>query len=414
MGADLTTEDGILKQHYTDDRVHNMTISDNPLNGMMPGMTEFGGKNLPIPIIFGNPTGRSTSFARAQARSLQTAAKIGDFVLTRVKDYGIAVMDNETLEATKGNANAFLEAATVEIDGIINEVTRSLAIAQYRSGYGEIGAIAAGASVTGATLQLSNVADHTNFSVGQELDTAVGMTGASKAYGSSGKGLIITTIDRSNGILGFGFNVNDATNGIPTIAAGDTLFVSGDHNGSAITKLAGLEAWIPATAPSATLFYQQDRSVDTDRLGGLRLDGTLLPIEQALNAGASRVAEVGFKLDHFFMNYRKFTELEDSLGSKVQYIDMKVTAEVSFRGIQVNGPRGPIKVVPDQNCPSSRVFGLTLPNFKHYSLGKRVRVIDTDGLQMLRQASADGVECRYGYYANMGTGAPGSHINIQV
>jgi hypothetical protein len=38
-----------------------------------------------------------------------------DFVLTRNHDYSIASIDGETLEASKGNANAFLEAAVVEI-----------------------------------------------------------------------------------------------------------------------------------------------------------------------------------------------------------------------------------------------------------------------------------------------------------
>jgi hypothetical protein len=34
--------------------------------------------------------------------------QLQDFVLTRVKDYSIATIDNETLEASKGNANAFI------------------------------------------------------------------------------------------------------------------------------------------------------------------------------------------------------------------------------------------------------------------------------------------------------------------
>jgi hypothetical protein len=82
--------------------------------------------------------------------------------------------------------------------------------------------------------------------------------------------------------------------------------------------------------------------------------------------------------------------------SKVQYIDMKVNPEIAFRGIMINGPKGPIKVVPDQNCPANRIFGLQMDTWRHNSLGAAVRVIDTDGLQMLRQSSSDGVEVRYG------------------
>lgn len=45
---DLTSFDAALKAWYTSDRVENMTYQDNPLLALMPKMTEFKGKNLPI------------------------------------------------------------------------------------------------------------------------------------------------------------------------------------------------------------------------------------------------------------------------------------------------------------------------------------------------------------------------------
>src|SRR5690606_7731904 len=230
----------------------------------------------------------------------------------------VATIDNETLKATEGDANAFLEAATIEIDGAINSLTRSLAIAQYRAGYGEIGQILTGSSVSGTTLTLSNPDDITNFEVGMELDTSATLTGASKAYGSSGNGLIVTGVNRVAGVLTFGAAVDDATDGIPTIAAGDYIFVRGDHSSSNLVKIAGLEAWIPASAPSSSPFFGVDRSVDT-RLGGQRHDGSTDPIEEALITGDSMVGREGGRIDHYFMNFKKFSELEKSLGSKVQY-----------------------------------------------------------------------------------------------
>ena len=139
-----------------------------------------------------------------------------------------------------------------------------------------------------------------------------------------------------------------------------------------------------------------------------------VPTEEALIEGAAVVGREGGKLDHYFMNYAKYSGLEKSLGSKVQYVDAHANAEIAFRGIQINGPRGAINVMPDQNCASNRIFGLQLNMWKLYSLGKAVRVIDTDGLQMLRQSTADGVEVRYGFYGNMATRAPGYNVNIQV
>lgn len=91
-----------------------------------------------------------------------------------------------------------------------------------------------------------------------------------------------------------------------------------------------------------------------------------------------------------------------------------MNAEIAFRGIQVNGPKGPINVVPDQNCKSNRIFGLNMPTWKLYSLNSAVRILEHDGLMLLRQPSSDGVEVRCGSYAQMGSRAPGHNINIQV
>ncbi len=407
MALDMTSFDAALKEHYTDDRVQDMVYKDNPLMALLPKMEAFGGRNLPIPLIYGNPQGRSATFSNAQTRGQVTNSLVDAFVLTRVKDYSIATIDNETLEASKGDANAFMEAATTEIDGAINSLTRSLAVAEYRDGSGQIGQLLAEPTEAATTvITLKNINEITNFEVGMKLVSYAALTGGSaKTTNGTAAAWVITAINRSLGTITFA----DTYTSSGTLAANDYLFVEGDRG----LKMSGIEAWIPASAPSATLFFGVDRTVDVTRLGGQRYDATNVPLEEALIEGASRVAREGGKIDHYFMDYSKFAMLEKSLGSKVQYIDLKVTAEIGFRGIVINGPRGPIKCIPDQNCPSTRCFGLQLDMWKLYSLGKAVRVIDTDGLQMLRQASADGVEVRYGFYGNMGCRAPGYNINIQ-
>lgn len=412
MALDMSSFDAALKQYYTTDMIENMVYKDNPLLALMPKMEDFRGRNLPIVLIYANPQGTSGTFLNAQTRGAVTNSRVQDFVLTRVHHYSIATIDNEVLEASKGNAGAFMEAATLEIDGCINSLTRALATGGFRSGWGDIGIIGATTTVSTATLTLADPASVVNFEVG--MDIVFAATQASSVLRGSGASLQIIAVDRSNGIL----TMSGALNSVSGVAVGDYVFVNGNRANSA-TPIAlmpsGLEAWIPATAPTSTPFFGVDRSVDTSRLGGQRMDGTSKPIEEALIDGASLVAREGGKLSHYFMSYEKYSMLEKSLGSKVQYIDLKVdTTDVGFRGIQINGPRGPIQVIPDQNCPSNRIFGLALDTWKLYSLGKAVRVIEADGLQMLRQATADGVEVRYGFYGNIGCRAPGFNINIQV
>jgi hypothetical protein len=409
MGLDLTSFDGALKVHYTDDRVVNMVFKDNPLLALCPKMEAFGGRNLPIPIVYGNPQGRSRTFATAQTAGAATSTLIKDFVLTRKKDYSIATIDNETLEASKGDSNAFMEAATTEIDGAINSLTRSLAINLYRGTDCSIGQVSVEPTEHATTFDivLKKKQDVSNFEVNQNIVIWSATTGGTQRNrNGTATVLPIAAVNRNTGTL----TITGTYDSSGTIAANDYIFVDGDRG----LGLSGLEDWIPSSDPSATTFYGVDRSVDVTRLGGLRLDATTLPIEEALIEADALVANEGFGVDHFLMHPSKFGDLKKALGSKVQYVDMQATATISFRGILVDGAKGPIKVVPDQNCPAARIHGVRMEYLKLYSLGKAVRVIDTDGLQMLRQATSDGVEVRYGYYANLGVRAPGSFINIQV
>ena len=80
----------------------------------------------------------------------------------------------------------------------------------------------------------------------------------------------------------------------------------------------------------------------------------------------------------------------------------------------INGPRGMIKVIPDQNCPEDVAYMLQMNTWKLYSLGKAVKVLNSDGLNMLRQSSADGVELRHGFYGNVGCRGPGYNVRVAL
>ena len=51
---------------------------------------KFRGVNAPIPVYYTRPQGRSATFATAQ--SAASASKIGEFLLTRKANYGVATI----------------------------------------------------------------------------------------------------------------------------------------------------------------------------------------------------------------------------------------------------------------------------------------------------------------------------------
>jgi hypothetical protein len=404
---DMDSFAGALKQHYTNEKIENMVYKDNPFLAMLSKYEDFGGINLKLPIKYGIPQGRSATFS--DAKNNATASKYEAFLLTRVKNYCIATIDNETLEASKGNANAFIEAATHEIDGAIESVSRSLAIGLYGDGSGSIGVVGSTYSSTDTTFTLATIEDVVNFEVGMSLVTANAKTGAET---QSGEGPTVTAVNRDTGVITISAAFGAAV-------ANDFIFPEGDlaaSSGTANAKmLSGLNAWVPESAPSATeSFFGVDRSADATRLGGIRFDASSLPLEEGLISAASRVAREGGKPDVCFMNYSNFADLEKALGSKVSYVDVKVSPEIGFRGILVHGPRGPIKVVPDQNCPNNAAFMLQLDMWKLYSLGKAPKILDSDGLKFLRDSTTDAVEVRVGYYAQLGCRAPGFNVRVKL
>lgn len=404
MSLDLTSFASALKQHYTSDRVENMVYRDNPLMAMLPKYEQFGGENLKLPIKFGIPQGRSATFSTAQANKTNSQYKA--FLLTRSKDYSLASIDNETIDASKGNSNAFFEAATSEIDGAIEACTRSLAIDLYGNGSGSRGQVTSvGGPFTGTSLQLESIEDITNFEVGMELVFSTAEGGGAVKSGN----VSVTGVDRDAGTITT--DALTAIDGGTGVAASDFIFQQGDYD----LKIKGLRAWLPESAPTGgDNFFGVDRSSDTTRLAGIRYDGSAQPIEEALVDAAARVAREGGKPDYCFMSYSKFSELEKALGAKVQYVDKHINPEIGFRGIKIHGPRGPITVIPDQNCPEDRAFMLSMAYWKLYSLGKCPKILDSDGLRMLRESNADAVEVRVGYYAQLGCRAPGFNANVQL
>lgn len=403
MTLDITAFADAFKQYYRPDEVQNMVYMDNPCLAMTPKDTKFGGSNMPVPLIYGNPQGRSALFSVAQTGSLNSSTKLAQFLMTRVQNYSIATISNEAIKASKGDAYAFMEAATTEIDGCINVLKRDHGIAQYHTGFGEIGKTL---SHSGSVVTLANIDDITNVEVGQ-IHNAAASISANDLDGSPDD-FTVTAVDRTLGKITY-------ASGNPTDA--HYLFNKGDRatlaSGIVRRKMAGFADWLPDTAPTSTAFFGQDRSSDVTRLGGVRLDATSLPIEEALIEGATRVAREGFAVTHAFMNFRAYGNLIKALGSKVRYVDAKV-GKIGFSGIIVEGPRGQIEVYADQNCPSDHIYLLTLRLWKLASLGELVGVTDEDGNTMLRQSSADGIEVRYASYLNQATGAPGANCAILI
>jgi len=390
-GLNLDSFEMALKEHYKGGVIEDLVYKNRPLLAMMPKYTKFGGRVMPVPVMNANPQNRSATFGDAQKTSNYIASSIKSFLLQRQRDYSIAKIDGETLEASKGDANAFMQAATAEIDGAMSAIGRSLAGACYRNGSGVIGTAG---TVVASSIPLTDPAAVTQFEVGMLLnDEASGLESAT-----------ITAVNRSTGEL-------TVVQGSTPITTGADLLVQGDKN----KKVAGLAAWVdPGATALAADFFGIIRSVDPSRLGGLSHDGSAQPIEEALIDAASLVGREGGRPDCCFLPFEKFSELVKALGSKVTYVDAKSPANIGFRALELHAPYGTMKVIPDADCQADTAWLLQMDTWSLNSLGEAPRILTHDGNRALRLASADAIEVRIGYYANIACKAPGWNCKVAL
>ncbi len=394
----MTTYDALAKQIYRGEKVKNLTFKKRAFLGLIPKFTGFGGRNMPLPVIYGNPQGRSATFAKAQAN--RTALLAHDFLLTRVKNYGDATITGETIDATEGDSMAFVSSFTAINDGVWRAISNDLHRDLFNANYGTRGVVG---TVSTVTITLATIEDAINFEVGMNL-------GASAAEGGTPRSGTnpITAIDRNLGtLLGA-----DWTVAVTSIAAGDFLFVEGDQN----LKMAGLAGWLPASAPtSGDSFFGVDRSVDPTRLAGIRHVGTSQTHEEALIDLCGKIAEQEGSPDTGFCSFSDWRILQKELMSQgnVQYVTkpardaMGAIATIGYRGIVLAGPTGAVEVFPDNGCPKGTGYALELDTWVLASLKDAPRNLARNGQPWVTMAAEDSVELRWGYYANMGCVAPG-------
>lgn len=395
-----------LKAYYSNQRVENMTYKDFPFYAMLTKKKDFFGKNYPLPIQIGNPQGRSHTFAKAKAN--QTSSVYRDFTLTRVKDYSLATVDNETAEASENDKGAFLKALTNEINSAIKSAASSMASQLYGNGSGSMATIGATTNIATNVITLAKADDIVKFEVGMtlvfaEFESAGGLRNA-------GATAVVTAVNRSAGTITINGNLSTL---VPAIALADSIFVDGDRN----LSVSGLAAWLPFTAPTAgDNFFGVDRSVDPTRLAGVRYDGSALSIEEALVGGLTLSNREGGNVKVVFMNYIDWGNLELALGSKVQYMVTQAfgRADIGFTGIQVKTNKGVANCIADTMCPQGFAYGLTMDSWALYSLKEAIRILDLDGNKVLRTSDADAVELRVGGYFQLGCDAPGYNVVIKL
>jgi hypothetical protein len=411
-GDTLTTADAILKQHYASGPLLNLAAQQNTTYGLLTKKnkrtnTSGGGRSWTQPIRISYPGGGSADFATAMAAT-NNASGFGVFTVTRKSHYRLAKMSTELVEATDTGAEDAFEDMIDELDRGIEAEANYLNFRLFRSQGGSSGVMTNSAFNT-TIITLNDPSDAWAWVKNDVINLANtdGTSGAIKA-GS----LTVASVQRTAGTITTTANIST---GVATAAQNDNLFLAGDF-AAVNTAISGFRDWMPDAAPSATPFYGQDRSIEPEMLGGLRVDASTsgAPVHEVLIDMMAKGDQFGAMFDTFIMHPLATADLTKQLEGKwaiVKAQDYDGDAEVGYKGWNVSLNGKDVTIVTDRHCPQKRVYGLQIDTWTLFSAGTAPMFLQKRTGAILKVSeNADALEARIGQYANLSNKGPGWNV----
>lgn len=411
VDTNLSNFEPALKQIFRQSLLERMVHKRRPLLSFFSKFEGFGGiANLKVPIIYGDPQGVSASLSTAQSNASEVEAIA--FAITRPSKYSVATITSEVIEASRGNNMAFLGALQAKINGAVNALANSLETDAFRAGRGGIAVLDASVAPTVANpmvLTLSEIREISCFDVGMVLEASSSDGGTARTTPATAT---VAAVDRTSGTLTTDYN---NAGGSTNWAVNDTLRRQGDDD-AVMTGLAGF-----VNPGGSASFFGVDTTVDS-RLNGYAHNATTTgdPIDEALIIGQSKAAQEEGAPDCGFLHHVQWRQLVLRLGVKKEYVQMYaqsakgMVASVGFRGVQIEGDYGPIDLFPANKCQANLAWLLSRANWSLNTLGPMIKILNLDGLRMLRQAAADGYESRWVSRGNVACNAPGANVKVTL
>lgn len=376
-----------------------------------------------MPLEYGNPAGRSHTFANAQNQ--QTASDVVSYFVYAIADYQLVTITNLLMEQTKNNAGAFVDEASRSLDNGFRNISNNMAFELFYGGTASRGTIGSGGvSLSGTTLSftLSNSNQVVQFEVGMTLQASA-TDGGAALQNTPGTidAIQLTSVNRNTGAI-----TGTVVQGAPgtSWAAGYYLQILGDIGIGGSTTIAGMlglsgfAAWVPSVDPPSTdNFWGVNRSADPTRLGGLRYNASAMSISEGLTNALGFANREGADPSIIILDFASFTTLVNELGAKVQYVMVEHDeVEVAFEAIHFHSAYGKIPVLADRSCQVQTGWVLTMDSWKLRTLGKAPHILTygMEGLEGLRVGTADALEIRIGYYGNLINSAPGWNMQVSL
>lgn len=391
--ASIAASAAVVKRKYSGG-LNKLQFQSFPVIDAIEKDESWTGDDNALALQGEDPQGLGTSVANAQTAGEQGVYK--RFVITRKEYFAICRIKGQALRAAQGE-QAIVNLWKNELDGIERSFLKHLEILTFGTGNGILATIASGGAGTSWTL---SVAEDTNaLAVGMKVklvsDTTLNPTTRATTVS-------ITAINRTTGVVTVSGAVSDAA------ASGDSIVRAGDEaSGGNAAVLTGWRQWlIGGTAPGT--FNGVTRNDDPVRYASQALDMSGLPMAEAITDLESLVTNQGkTPKKKLVCQPRDFRQVRKSLFGKAQVMGGNGgTPTIGFKDAKWDGDGGVIDVLQTPFCPKGNVFLKDMSTFKLYSAGPAPMLLDFDKLNMIRMATDDAYETRFGVYGEFGESSP--------
>src|SRR5262249_21682431 len=157
-----------------------------------------------------------------------------------------------------------------------------------------------------------------------------------------------------------------------------------------------------------------NRTVDTQRLSGVRANYTDRPTREGLIDFGQLIYIAGGQPDYVMMNPVNYGRLLKSLETQKRFVNVETDAGISFKALEFEYQAATVKILPDRFCPINLAYWLQMDNWFLRSLGPAPEMVEEDGVTILRSPNQDAFEVRWAFYGNLMSNAPGWSGVVQI
>lgn len=361
----ISTEAGILamlKTYYAKEGLQNLLYRNDPLlKDIKKERVE--GKQANFSALFSRGGAVSANYLTAKKLATQSA-QAKEFQVIPGQLFSACVFNNKELLASKSLKGAYINVASAKFFANAESFRKTMAVALYGTGHGELFTYAAASTDTipasqaiGATVQFTFPKYAImGIDIGSELEIKT-----SAAATSAVNTITVTKIDGTTVYA----TIDTATTTAVSLA-GDVVCISGCTDGSGNPLLPiGLEGWIPTTALSPTdNFYGVNRSEARDRLAGTFINGGVGAKKyEVIEEGILALRRMGSLCDKIVMNDEDYLDMAKELEAKTYFPKTgkgKHDAAVGFEGFGIAVSTNWVdNVIDSPYCPKGKAYILS-------------------------------------------------------